>query len=78
MQRQYQGYANNQNRPVGGLPQDGIDGLIAGLGGMGVVGLTWRIATLLRTRCGRVYTKESRGFAQRRASLRSLISCCTK
>lgn len=49
------------------------DVLVAGLGGMGVVGLTRRIGDLLRTRFGRVYTKENRGFAQRRASVSGAI-----
>jgi Pyruvate/2-oxoacid:ferredoxin oxidoreductase gamma subunit len=55
-----------------------MDLLIAGLGGMGVVGLTHRLATLLRTSCPRVYTKESRGFAQRRATVTGVIRAGTQ
>ena len=49
------------------------DVLIAGLGGMGVIGLTQRIGALLRSRFNRVFTKESRGFAPRRASVTGAV-----
>lgn len=50
-----------------------LDMLVVGLGGMGVVSLTRRLATLLHRSYPRVYTKESRGFAQRRATVSGII-----
>lgn len=47
--------------------------LVVGLGGMGVIGLTQRIGAILRSRFGRVFTKENRGFAQRRASVTGTV-----
>lgn len=47
----------------------GQEFLIAGLGGMGVVGLTRQLGSLLGSRHSQVFSKESRGIAQRRASV---------
>ena len=47
--------------------------LVAGLAGMGVGSLTQRIGVVLHSRFERVFTKECRGFAQRRASVTSAI-----
>lgn len=64
----FQTTSQRPDQPADRLDAD-LDLLIAGLGGMGVVGLTQRIAELLRGRYRRLYTREGRGFAQRRASV---------
>jgi len=66
-------HTTDPSRNSGHLSFADADVLVAGLGGMGVVGLTQRIGTLLRARFGRVFTKESRGFAQRRASVTGAV-----
>jgi Pyruvate/2-oxoacid:ferredoxin oxidoreductase gamma subunit len=60
-------------RDTDALPTGDLDVLVAGLGGMGVVGLTRRLGTLLRTRHPRVYSTENRGFGQRRASVAGTV-----
>lgn len=55
------------------LPSKAINILIVGLGGMGVVGLTRRIGAVLRSHIRPVFTRENRGFAQRRASVTGAI-----
>ncbi|MDB5888312.1 MAG: hypothetical protein JWM03_1184 [Rhodocyclales bacterium] len=50
-----------------------ISALIAGTGGLGVVGLTRLVADCLGARFQCVHTEETRGIAQRRAPVRSIV-----
>ncbi|MDB5800159.1 MAG: hypothetical protein JWL63_1098 [Rhodocyclales bacterium] len=50
-----------------------ISALIAGTGGLGVVGLTRLVADCLGSRFQCVHTEETRGIAQRRAPVRAIV-----
>lgn len=52
---------------------DEVSMLIAGTGGLGVVGLTRLMADCLGSRYQCVHTEETRGIAQRRAPVRSIV-----
>lgn len=52
---------------------DEVSMLIAGTGGLGVVGLTGLMADCLGARFQCVHTEETRGIAQRRAPVRSIL-----
>jgi Pyruvate/2-oxoacid:ferredoxin oxidoreductase gamma subunit len=50
-----------------------VSALIAGTGGLGVVGLTRLVADALGSRFQCVHTEETRGIAQRRAPVRAIV-----